>query len=98
MVRSEVRTVVGCHDVHRSDSTYRWRCLRADRYGGDPGIVGTDIGIDGQPHTVVGVMAPQFRQPERTLSCQATELWRPMLLDTQRDTRNSRCLRTVAMD
>ena len=66
------------------------------RYGGDQGIVGTDIRIDGRPHTVVGVMPPEFRQPERTLSFQATELWRPMLLDEQRDQRSSRYLRTIA--
>jgi len=66
------------------------------RYGADPGIVGTDIRIDGRPYTVVGIMAPDFRQPERTLTWQATELWRPMLLDAQRDDHGSRYLRTVA--
>ena len=66
------------------------------RYGGDPGVVGTDIRIDGRPHTVVGVMPPEFRQPERSLSYQTTELWRPMLLDAERDDHGSRYLRTVA--
>jgi predicted permease len=66
------------------------------RYGGDPGVVGRDIRIDGQPHTVVGVMPPHFRQPERSLSWQTAQVWRPILLDDQRDDYSSRYLRTVA--
>jgi putative ABC transport system permease protein len=66
------------------------------RYGGDPAIVGRDIRIDSEPHTVVGVMPASFRQPERALTWQGAELWRPMLLDDQRDDRGSHYLRTVA--
>ncbi|NIT87324.1 MAG: hypothetical protein GWN82_10735, partial [Gemmatimonadetes bacterium] len=35
-------------------------------------------------------------QPERDLSWQATELWRPLRLDGQRQSYGSRWLRTVA--
>jgi predicted permease len=35
------------------------------RYGGDPGIVGRAILVDGRARTVVGVMPPGFRFPER---------------------------------
>jgi putative ABC transport system permease protein len=66
------------------------------RYGSDRGIIGRDIRVDGQPHTVVGVMPPSFRQPERSLSWQSTELWRPMLLEDERDVFTSRYLRTIA--
>lgn len=66
------------------------------RYGADPGIIGRDIRIDGRPHTVMGVMPSAFRQPERSLSWQNTELWRPMLLDESRDNHGSRYLRTIA--
>lgn len=66
------------------------------RYGADPAIVGRDIRIEGRPYTVVGVMPARYRQPERTLTWQATELWRPMLLDAQRDDHGSRYLRTIA--
>ena len=31
------------------------------RFGGDPRLVGTDILLDGQKHTVVGVMPPGFQ-------------------------------------
>jgi putative ABC transport system permease protein len=66
------------------------------RYGGDRSVVGRDIRIDGRSHTVLGVMPPSFRQPERSLTWQTTELWRPLLLDDQRDDRGSRYLRTIA--
>ncbi|MFL5514740.1 MAG: ABC transporter permease, partial [Gemmatimonadales bacterium] len=50
-----------------SDGTWRrW-------FGARRGIIGSTVTIDGAPHTVIGVMPPSFRFPERT-----TELWLPM--------------------
>jgi len=66
------------------------------RYGGDPGVIGSDIRIDGRSYTIQGIMPPTFRQPERSLSWQVTEVWRPVLLDGSRDDFGSRYLRTVA--
>lgn len=66
------------------------------RYGADPTLVGSSVRIDGRPHTVVGVMPPDFRQPEASMGFQRTELWRPMLLDGRRDDHGSRYLRAVA--
>ncbi|MDQ6625259.1 MAG: ABC transporter permease, partial [Verrucomicrobiota bacterium] len=40
-------------------------------YGGDPGIVGREVNLDGTPRTVVGVMPPGFRFPSQT------DLWVP---------------------
>jgi putative ABC transport system permease protein len=37
------------------------------RYGGDPGVVGQTVDLDGRPHTVVGVMAEGMRFPETAL-------------------------------
>ncbi len=34
-----------------------WR----DRFGSDPGVVGSDVRLDGQPYTVIGIMPPEFR-------------------------------------
>jgi putative ABC transport system permease protein len=66
------------------------------RYGADPEIVGRDIRVDGRSYTVVGVMPPSFRQPERQLGLQRPELWRPLLLEAQRNEFGGRYLRTVA--
>ena len=38
-------------------STRFWQ----DRLGGDPGIIGRQIRLDGEVHTVVGVMSPEFQ-------------------------------------
>lgn len=65
------------------------------RFGADPSLVGREVRIDGRPYTVVGVMPPDFRQPEASMSWQRTELWRPMLLDDRRDDHGSRYLRTL---
>src|SRR5205823_10923333 len=37
-----------------------WR----QRLGGDPGIVGRSMAVDGTPHTVVGILPPGFQLPE----------------------------------
>ncbi len=45
------------------------------RFGRDPAAVGSELVIDGTPHTVLGVMPPGFRYPY------AGELWVPMGID-----------------
>ena len=42
-------------------------------FGGDPGIVGRAVRIDGEPYTVVGVMPPGFQIPGRE-----DRLWLPL--------------------
>jgi len=60
------------------------------RYGADRGILGRAITLNGQPHTVIGVMPPQFKHPART------ELWLPIALTpTQVANRNATVLRLV---
>jgi predicted permease len=49
-----------------------WR----QRFGGDANIIGRDLQIDGEPRTVVGVMPPAFRFPDR-----GTQLWVPHEFD-----------------
>jgi len=52
------------------------------RYGGDPGILGRTIRIDGEPFTVVGVMKPEFNFPWNEV-----RMWVPMRLDRTREAR-----------
>ena len=42
------------------------------QFGGDPGIIGRSITLDHQTQTIVGVMARDFRYPERA------EVWAPV--------------------
>ena len=42
-------------------------------FGGDPNVVGDRIELDGQPHTVVGVMPETFKAP-----LGEAEIWRPI--------------------
>jgi len=45
------------------------------RFGGDPGIVGRSITLNGRPHVVIGVMAAAFRDPMSG----ANDVWMPVL-------------------
>ncbi len=50
--------------------------LWSQSFGGDPQLVGRRLKVDGQDHTVVGVMPPGFRFP-----ADGAELWLPLALD-----------------
>jgi putative ABC transport system permease protein len=41
------------------------------RFGGDPNLVGRQLTLNGQPHTVVGILPPDFQYPP------GRELWAP---------------------
>ena len=72
------------------------------RFGGDTGIVGQQIQIDGQPFTVQGVMRPGFVFPKDVglpnyFSFAKTEMWLPIALTAgQRANRGSHHLAVVA--
>jgi len=46
------------------------------RFHGDPSVVGRAIAIDGEMHTVVGVMPPSFRYPDAD-----TQVWRVLTME-----------------
>jgi predicted permease len=61
------------------------------RFGADPDVVGSELEVNGTPHTVVGVMPPGFRYPY------AGELWLPMGIDpTDADAYRDRGLNVTA--
>jgi predicted permease len=62
------------------------------RFAADPSIVGKQITLNGQSHTVIGVMPPQFQFPS-----QDVELWVPMAFTAQQAaSRGSHYLQVVA--
>lgn len=60
------------------------------RFGGNPGVVGTDIQVNGEPYMVVGIAPPRFAFPV------GAEMWAPLAFtpDAARD-RETRTL-TIA--
>jgi len=61
------------------------------RFGGDPGILGRQLLLDGEEFTVVGVLPPRFQAPILT----GTEIFSPMVIDPSRDDRGNLYLRVV---
>jgi putative ABC transport system permease protein len=51
-----------------------WKSL----FGGDPGVIGTSVRLDGIPHTVTGVMPASFQFPSRTI-----EAWASLVLNDE---------------
>ena len=65
--------------------------LWAMRFGGDRGILGRSITLDGEPYTVIGVMPPSFGYPPDV------QVWTPLSADPQTlKDRSVRWLRVTA--
>ena len=47
-------------------------------FGGDPGVVGRTLRVDGAPVLVVGVLDPSFVVPEAIVDRRSPDLWRPV--------------------
>jgi putative ABC transport system permease protein len=58
------------------------------RYNGDAGIVGRRVLLNGNPHTVVGVMPPRFGFPENQ------KVWIPLAPSAEKEPRSNRSLFT----
>jgi putative ABC transport system permease protein len=61
------------------------------RFGGDPGIVGQSIVLDGQSHVVAGVMPPGFRFPPFWAT--GAEMWVPLVLRAEHAADHNQFLR-----
>jgi putative ABC transport system permease protein len=46
------------------------------RFAGDPNMVGQTLALDGKPSTIIGVMPPEFKQPDYA------EVWMPLDADS----------------
>ncbi|MBI5086763.1 MAG: ABC transporter permease, partial [Acidobacteria bacterium] len=69
-----------------------YRLWRSD-FGGDPGIVGRKLKINGAEHEVVGVMPPDFTFPPRSPAA----LWLPLApLERLRNDRGSHWVQVIA--
>src|SRR5499426_18389 len=61
-------------------------------FGGDAGVVGKEIPLNGENYTVIGVMPPDFRFPSRQ-----TELWVPLVIPPDLvDSRDNHWMFTLA--
>jgi putative ABC transport system permease protein len=65
------------------------------RFGGDPGIVGRKITLNGNPYLVVGVMPPGFKHPLPGMRA-PVEVWTPLGIDPATMGRRSDFLGVVA--
>ena len=54
------------------------------RFGGDRGVLGKNVEVDGAPYTVVGVMPQRFAFPAQG------QAWRPLVRDPQNDSHGNR--------
>jgi putative ABC transport system permease protein len=60
------------------------------RYAADPSVIGRNITVNGNPHTVIGVMPPQFQFPEQA------QLWIPQVPIEHTSPRTARNLVVLA--
>jgi predicted permease len=65
--------------------------LWQSRFGGDTSIVGRAVTINDRPHTVVGVMPPGFRFPDRA------EIYLPVRLNVEQAARAARTFTAIGV-
>ncbi|HEV2131108.1 MAG TPA: ABC transporter permease, partial [Longimicrobiaceae bacterium] len=76
------RTITAEEDLpDRDDVAVLSYGLWQRRFGGDPGVVGSTVQVNGRTRTVVGVMPRDFKLPIDFQSDQASEIWLPLALN-----------------
>jgi len=66
------------------------------RYGGDPGIVGKGVSLNGRPYKIVGVMGPDFHPLPASLVAPEGQFYRPVAETYDDAARDERHLRAIA--
>jgi predicted permease len=51
------------------------------RFGADPDLLGHSIALDGELHTVVGIMPPGFQNPSPWRTGETTDIWTPFTFE-----------------
>jgi putative ABC transport system permease protein len=74
---TEAEDEIGNENVVLLSDTF-WR----RRFAADPSIIGRRITLNGVPHTVVGVMGPDFQYPAREF-----QIWTPLTINPRELTR-----------
>jgi predicted permease len=65
--------------------------LWQSRFGGDPGVIGRRILVDGEPNTVIGVMPRGFMLPKLN-----ADIWRPLRIVRSKEWEGGRFLEVIA--
>ena len=65
-------------------------------WAGDPDVVGRTIALNRVPHTVIGVMPPDFRPPEAISYQPRVQVWVPLAIDREQTNRFTSYLWTIA--
>src|SRR5262245_3103809 len=65
------------------------------RFGGDPGVVGRQVSLNGRPYTVVGVMPQSFAPLPPSLVDYRAEFYRPVAEKFDDQQRSARHLRAI---
>lgn len=58
-------------------------------YNGDPGVLGTMLAVNGEPHEIIGVLA------DENIFVKPVEIWRPLAANPLSDDRDNHFLATV---
>jgi putative ABC transport system permease protein len=64
------------------------------RFGGDPGIVGRNLMLNGEPYLVTGIMPRGFQFTPFWIT--EAEMWSPLTMSGQADNRHTQVLRVMA--
>lgn len=65
------------------------------RFAADPALVGKTLSLDGEAHTVIGVMPEGFDFPVGFASTQPPDFWQPLRLDPAQPSRGAHFLRVI---